>query len=105
MVIVKSGSFTFVDDDCSETTYSAGQVFVDQGFGHVHRAYNPGPGTTEVRAVYVIPRGAGSDHPHASTEVRGLTRSIRSLAESKGAARASAPPYVHSVTGSGARGG
>jgi len=55
MVIVKSGSFAFVDDDCSETTYTAGQVFVDEGFGHVHRAYNPGPGTTEVWAVYVIP--------------------------------------------------
>lgn len=58
-VIVKSGSFTFVDDDCSETTYNAGQVFVDEGFGHVHRAYNPGPGTTEVWAIYVIPAGAG----------------------------------------------
>ena len=58
-VIVQSGSFTFVDDDCSETTYTAGQVFVDEGFGHVHRAFNPGPGTTEVWAFYVIPQGAG----------------------------------------------
>jgi len=58
-VIVKAGSFTLVDDDCSETTYTAGQVFVDEGFGHVHRAYNPGPGTTEVWAYYLIPHGAG----------------------------------------------
>lgn len=58
-VIVKSGSFTFVDDDCSERTYTAGQVFVDKGFGHVHRAFNPGPGMTEVWAFYVIPEGAG----------------------------------------------
>ena len=58
-VIVKSGSFTLVDDDCSETTYTAGQVFVDEGFGHVHRAFNPGPGTTEVWASYVIPHNAG----------------------------------------------
>lgn len=58
-VIVKSGSFTLVDDDCSETTFTAGQVFVDEGFGHVHRAYNPGPGTTEVWASYVIPHDAG----------------------------------------------
>jgi quercetin dioxygenase-like cupin family protein len=58
-VIVQSGSFTFVDDDCSERTYTAGQVFVDEGFGHVHRAFNPGPGTTEVWAFYVIPEGAG----------------------------------------------
>jgi quercetin dioxygenase-like cupin family protein len=58
-VIIKSGSFTVVDDDCSETTFTAGQVFVDEGFGHVHRAYNPGPGTTEIWASYVIPQGAG----------------------------------------------
>jgi quercetin dioxygenase-like cupin family protein len=58
-VIIKSGSFTVVADDCSETTYTAGQVFVDQGFGNVHRAYNPGPGTTEVWAFYVIPKDAG----------------------------------------------
>ncbi len=25
----------------------------------VHRAFNPGPGTAEVRAFYVIPEGAG----------------------------------------------
>ena len=55
-VIVKTGNFTFVNDDCSETTYTAGQVFVDKGFGYVHRAYNPGPGKTEIWAVYVIPR-------------------------------------------------
>jgi quercetin dioxygenase-like cupin family protein len=66
-VIVKSGSFTLVDgDDCSETTYTAGQVFVDEGFGHVHRAFNPGPGTTEVWAFYVIPRGAGLIIPTAA---------------------------------------
>lgn len=58
-VIVKSGSFTFVDDHCGERTYTAGQVFVDKGFGNIHRAYNPGPGTTEVWATYVIPTGAG----------------------------------------------
>jgi quercetin dioxygenase-like cupin family protein len=67
-VIVKSGSFTLVDDDCSETTYTAGQVFVDEGFGHVHRAYNPGPGTTEVWAVYVIPAGAGLIIPAPAAE-------------------------------------
>ena len=59
-VIIKSGNFTVVDGEhCSETTYTAGQVFVDEGFGHVHRAFNPGPGTTEVWAFYVIPEGAG----------------------------------------------
>ena len=58
-VIVKSGNFTVVWDDCSTTTYTAGHVFVDQGFGNVHRAFNPGPGTTEVWAFYVIPKDAG----------------------------------------------
>lgn len=68
-VIVQSGSFTVVDgDDCSATTYTAGQVFVDEGFGHVHRAFNPGPGTTEVWAFYVIPQGAGLIIPAAAPE-------------------------------------
>ena len=58
-VIVKSGRFTLVDDDCSERTFTANQVFVDQGFGHVHRAYNSGSGTAEIWAFYVIPEGAG----------------------------------------------
>jgi quercetin dioxygenase-like cupin family protein len=60
VVIIKSGRFTLVDGgDCAETTYTAGQVFVDEGFGHVHRAFNPGPGTAEIWAVYIIPQGAG----------------------------------------------
>jgi quercetin dioxygenase-like cupin family protein len=67
-VIIKSGSFTVVDDDCSETTFTAGQVFVDEGFGHVHRAYNPGPGTTEIWASYVIPKGAGLIIPTSAPE-------------------------------------
>ena len=67
-VIIKSGSFTVVQDDCSSTTYTAGQVFVDKGFGNVHRAYNPGPTTTEVWAVYVIPKDAGLIIPTATPE-------------------------------------
>ena len=68
-VIIKSGSFTVVDgEDCSATTYTAGQVFVDEGFGHVHRAFNPGPGTTEVWAFYVIPEGAGLIIPASTPE-------------------------------------
>jgi quercetin dioxygenase-like cupin family protein len=70
-VIVKTGNFTFVNDDCSETTYTAGQVFVDKGFGYVHRAYNPGPGKTEIWAVYVIPQGAGLIIPESAPECVG----------------------------------
>lgn len=70
-VIIKSGSFTVVDTDCSQTTYTAGQVFVDEGFGHVHRAYNPGPGTTEVWASYVIPHDAGLIIPTSAPKCAG----------------------------------
>jgi quercetin dioxygenase-like cupin family protein len=59
VAIVKTGQLTLVDDDCSETSFSAGQVFVDEGFGHVHRAYNPGPASTELWVTYIIPQGAG----------------------------------------------
>jgi quercetin dioxygenase-like cupin family protein len=59
VAIVKSGALTVVDDDCSEETFSAGQAFVDSGFGHVHRAFNPTGETTEIWVTYVIPAGAG----------------------------------------------
>jgi quercetin dioxygenase-like cupin family protein len=59
MVIVKSGNFTMVQDDCSEAAFTEGDVVVDEGFGNVHRAYNPGPGTTELWVTYVVPEGAG----------------------------------------------
>jgi quercetin dioxygenase-like cupin family protein len=59
IAIVKTGALTLVDDDCSEQTFTAGQVFVDQGFGHVHRAFNPTSGSTELWVTYVVPQGAG----------------------------------------------
>ena len=71
MVIVKTGQLTFVADDCGEQTFVAGQNFVDQGFGNVHRAYNPGPGTTELWVTYVIPQGAGLIIPTAAPECSG----------------------------------
>jgi len=68
MVLVKSGNFTMVQDDCSEVTFTAGDVAVDQGFGNVHRAYNPGPGTTELWVTYVVPEGAGLIIPSSIPE-------------------------------------
>jgi len=59
VAIVKTGTFTLVDDDCSEQTFTAGQVFVDEGFGHVHRAFNPTSGTTEIWVMYIVPQGSG----------------------------------------------
>ena len=40
-----SGALTYVEaDGCGEKTYTSGEAFVDPGQGHVHSAYNPGPG-------------------------------------------------------------
>jgi quercetin dioxygenase-like cupin family protein len=40
IVNVKRGTFTYVNDLCQETTYSAGEAFVDLG-SDVHSAFNP----------------------------------------------------------------
>jgi len=48
-----SGSLTYVaSGTCDETTYSAGQAFVDAGHGHVHSAYNPGTEPTVFIATF-----------------------------------------------------
>jgi quercetin dioxygenase-like cupin family protein len=70
-VIVKSGHFTMVQDDCTEATYTAGDVVVDKGFGNVHRAYNPGPGTTELWVIYVVPKEAALIIPVTTPECVG----------------------------------
>jgi quercetin dioxygenase-like cupin family protein len=62
VVIVKSGSLTLYDGDdrsCTGTTYSAGQVFVDPGYGHVHFGRNEGATPTELVVTYLdVPVGA-----------------------------------------------
>jgi quercetin dioxygenase-like cupin family protein len=62
VVIVKSGSFTLYDaddDTCTGTPYSAGQVFVDSGYGHVHIGRNEGATNTELYVTYLdVPAGA-----------------------------------------------
>ena len=68
VVIVKTGNFTMVQDDCSEVAFGAGDVVVDQGFGKIHRAYNPGPGTTEVWVAYIVPESAGLVIPASTPE-------------------------------------
>jgi hypothetical protein len=48
-----SGSLTYLPaGTCHERTYSAGQSFVDPGHGHVHTAFNPGPGVTTFIATF-----------------------------------------------------
>lgn len=55
VVVVKAGALTFVDEEhgvCTETTYSAGTAFVDQGQGHVHIAFNRGTENLVLMATY-----------------------------------------------------
>jgi quercetin dioxygenase-like cupin family protein len=53
IVNIVSGSLTYVPaGTCEERTYSVGQSFVDAGHGHVHTAYNPGPGPTVFIATF-----------------------------------------------------
>jgi quercetin dioxygenase-like cupin family protein len=52
-VNIMSGSLTYIaEGTCHETTYSAGQAFVDAGHGHVHSAYNPGTQPTVFIATF-----------------------------------------------------
>ena len=48
---VTQGTLNFIETDCSERTYTAGNAFVDAGHGHVHSAYNPTDGVTVVVAT------------------------------------------------------
>ena len=53
IVNIVSGSLTYVPaGTCEETTYSAGESFVDAGHGHVHSAYNPGSEPTVFIATF-----------------------------------------------------
>jgi hypothetical protein len=53
IVNIVSGSLTYVAaGTCDETTYTAGQAFVDAGHGHVHSAYNPGAEPTVLIATF-----------------------------------------------------
>lgn len=55
LVVVKTGTFRTVQTDCSYTDYAAGQVYVDEGAGHVHNARNPGSGVLELSVTYLAP--------------------------------------------------
>ena len=57
LVVVKSGTFRTVQTDCSYTDYTAGEVYVDEGGGHVHNALNPGSVSTELSITYLAPPG------------------------------------------------
>jgi len=58
LVVVKSGTFRSVQTDCSYKDYAAGQVYVDQGAGHVHNAVNPSSSVNlEISITYLAPPG------------------------------------------------
>jgi len=58
--MVVSGSLTYEDaaaNTCRDQTYTAGQGFVDRGFGHVHRAI-AGPAGAEAYFFFMLPPGS-----------------------------------------------
>ncbi len=60
LVTVVSGSLTYEDGvgrGCRRIPYTAGEGFVDRGFGHVHRAVAGGAGV-HFYVTYILPPGA-----------------------------------------------
>jgi quercetin dioxygenase-like cupin family protein len=55
VVTVASGSLTY-EDACLRRAYPAGTGFVDEGFGHVHRAV-AGPDGADFYVTYLLPHG------------------------------------------------
>jgi quercetin dioxygenase-like cupin family protein len=58
VVTVASGTLTF-EDACLRRTYPAGTGFVDEGFGHVHRAVAGADGA-DFYVTYLLPHGTPS---------------------------------------------
>jgi quercetin dioxygenase-like cupin family protein len=62
IVTVVKGSITYEDAEasrCIDTTYAAGEGFVDRGFGHVHRAVAGADGV-DFYVVYLLPPGSAT---------------------------------------------
>jgi hypothetical protein len=63
LVTVVKGSLVYEDaataNRCRRLVYSAGEGFVDRGFGHVHRAI-AGPDGVDFYVVYLLPPGTAS---------------------------------------------
>ena len=60
LVTVVKGAVTYEDaarNGCQDATYTAGQGFVDRGFGHVHRAIAGADGV-DFYVVYILPPGS-----------------------------------------------
>jgi quercetin dioxygenase-like cupin family protein len=62
IVTVVNGSVTYEDAEanrCIDTTYAAGEGFIDRGFGHVHRAIAGADGV-DFYVVCLLPRGTAT---------------------------------------------
>jgi hypothetical protein len=60
IVTVRSGSLTYQDaagNTCRDRPYTAGQGFVDPGFGNVHRVI-AGPAGAEIYSTFILPPGS-----------------------------------------------
>ena len=60
VVTVRSGSLIYQDagpNACRDRPYTAGQGFVDPGFGHVHRVI-AGPSGAEIYSTFFLPLGS-----------------------------------------------
>jgi quercetin dioxygenase-like cupin family protein len=62
IVTVARGSIAYEDAEanrCIDTTYAAGEGFIDRGFGHVHRAIAGADGV-DFYVVYLLPPGSAT---------------------------------------------
>jgi quercetin dioxygenase-like cupin family protein len=63
VAIVKSGTLTIYEGDdtsCEGRDYTAGQVYLDPGYGHVHIGRNEGDTDLEIYVTYLdVPLGGG----------------------------------------------
>jgi quercetin dioxygenase-like cupin family protein len=58
MVTVTEGTVTVYEEDCTSTTYTAGQTFTDLGCGDVHNLRNETGVQAKTVAVQIVPHGA-----------------------------------------------
>ena len=58
LITVIEGTLTVYKDDCTSTTYSAGESFTDIGCGDVHNVVNETGTEAKDVAVQIVPHGA-----------------------------------------------
>ena len=58
LITVTEGTITAYEDDCTSTTYNAGESFTDIGCGDVHDLVNESGTEAKTIAVQIVPHGA-----------------------------------------------